>query len=169
MTIRDAQPADAARIAAIYNLGIAERGATFETAERSPADVRDSIGDPGRPLVVAEGGDGAVAGFARVAPYSDRPVYRGIGEYSVYLDRDARGAGRGRALLEALLVRAEATGHWKLTSRLFPRTRRAGRSPRPALPRGRRPQAPRPPRRGVARRDRGRAAAGDAATPAPEG
>ena len=131
MTIRDAQPADAARIAAIYNLGIAERGATFETAERSPADVRDWIGDPGRPLVVAEGGDGAVAGFARVAPYSDRPVYRGIGEYSVYLDRDARERGRGRALLEALLVRAEATGRWKLTSRLLPRTRRAGRS-RPA-------------------------------------
>ena len=47
-------------------------------------------------------------------------MYRGIGEYSVYLDRDARGAGLGRALLEALLVRAEATGHWKLTSRLFP-------------------------------------------------
>jgi phosphinothricin acetyltransferase len=120
VTIRDARPADAARIAAIYNQGIAERGATFETAERTPVDVRDWIGDPGRPLLVAERGDGAVAGFARVAPYSDRPVYRGIGEYSVYLDGDARGAGLGRALLEALLVRAEATGHWKLTSRLFP-------------------------------------------------
>jgi phosphinothricin acetyltransferase len=117
LTIREAVVGDAAGIAAVYNQGIAERQATFETRPRSAADVacwleRDVV------VVVAERG-GHVTGFARVSPYSDRCVYAGVGEHGVYVDRAERGQGTGRALLEALAAAAEARGLYKLTSRVI--------------------------------------------------
>ncbi len=76
--VRDAVPADAAAITAIYNEGMAERQATFETRPREPAEIAAWFGN-GLPFVVAEDPDGEVAGFARVSPYSDRCVYGGVG------------------------------------------------------------------------------------------
>ena len=80
-SLRAAVPADAPALAAIYNEGIAERQATFETRERSADDVAAWIAE-GLPFVVAEDGDGGIAGFARVSPYSDRCVYAGVGEHA---------------------------------------------------------------------------------------
>jgi L-amino acid N-acyltransferase YncA len=115
--IRPAQRADVPAIARIYNLGIAGRQATFETRPRSPEEVAAWLED-GLPTLVAER-DGTVAGFARLTAYSDRCVYEGVGEYGIYIDADARGAGVGTALLEALAGAAEAAGYYKLTSKLF--------------------------------------------------
>jgi L-amino acid N-acyltransferase YncA len=115
--VRAAAPSDAAAVAAIYNEGIADRVATFETRAREPAEVAAWLGD-GLPFVVAEL-DGAVAGFARVSPYSDRCVYSGVGEHGVYVARAARGRGVGRVLLAELCAAAEAAGLYKLTSRVF--------------------------------------------------
>jgi L-amino acid N-acyltransferase YncA len=117
LTVREAAAADAAAIAAIYNHGIAEREATFETRPRSAAEVeawleRDVV------VLVAER-DGQVTGFARAIPYSDRCVYAGVAEQSVYVDPAERGRGTGRALLEALAAAAEARGVYKLASRVF--------------------------------------------------
>lgn len=39
VTIRHAEPDDAAAIAGIYNQGIADRGATFETVPRTANDL----------------------------------------------------------------------------------------------------------------------------------
>ena len=117
LTVRPATPADAAALAAIYNEAIADRVATFETRPRSADEARAWIG--GRlPCVVAVR-DGAVAGFARVAPYSDREAYAGVGEHGVYVDPFARGDGVGRALLLELCARAERRGLYKLTSKVF--------------------------------------------------
>ena len=116
--VRDAAPADVAAVTAIYNEGIAEREATFETRPREPAEIATWFGD-GLPFVVAEGGDGNVAGFARVSPYSDRCVYGGVGEHGVYVARAARGAGVGGALLIELCAAAERAGLYKLTARIF--------------------------------------------------
>src|SRR3954469_7589213 len=118
LTIRDADRGDAAAVAAIYNEGIEDRVATFETRPRSVAEI-EAWFDSGLPFVVAVGGDGAVAGFARVSPYSDRCVYDGVGEHGVYVARSARGAGLGRRLLEALCAEAAGRGFYKLTSRVF--------------------------------------------------
>ena len=69
-------------------------------------------------MLVAEH-DGRVCGFARLSEYSDRCVYQGIGEHGVYVGREARGHGLGRALLDALADEAARRGYYKLTSRIF--------------------------------------------------
>jgi L-amino acid N-acyltransferase YncA len=117
VTIRVATRADAARIAAIYNQGIEDRSATFETESRSAGEVMNWLVD-GFPVLVAEA-DGRVCGFARLSEYSDRCVYQGIGEHGVYVGREARGRGLGRALLDALAEEAARRGYYKLTSRIF--------------------------------------------------
>ncbi len=117
MLIRPATEADAGAITAIYNEGIADRVATFETRPREIHEVAAWLSD-GLPLLVAEE-DGAVLGFARVSAYSDRCVYAGVGEHGVYVARAARGRGVGRRLLEALAAASEQAGYYKLTSRVF--------------------------------------------------
>jgi phosphinothricin acetyltransferase len=117
MTIRPAAAVDAPAVARIYNEGIEDRLATFETRLRSDAEVAAWL-DDGLPFLVAEDG-GEVVGFARVSPYSDRCVYEGVGEHGVYVARSARGGGLGRALLEALCDEAAGRGFYKLTSRVF--------------------------------------------------
>lgn len=117
MTIRAAQPADAAAVRAIYNQGIAERQATFETRPREPQEVAAWLAQPLPFVVAVEAGE--VLGFARLSPYSDRCVYAGVGEHGVYVDPRGRGRGLGRALLDALAAEAQARGFYKLTSRVF--------------------------------------------------
>ena len=120
VTIRPADTADASAIAAVYNQGIAERTATFETDPRSVADIEARLRDQLRyPTLVADE-DGAVLGWAGVSSYRPRACYSGIGEFSVYVDRNARGRGIGRQLLEALADEARGRGYWKLVSRIFP-------------------------------------------------
>jgi L-amino acid N-acyltransferase YncA len=119
--LRLARATDAEGVAAVYNQGIADRGATFETALRSAADLRARIEDaPDRfPVLVAEDA-GSVVGWASIGSYRERPCYAGVGEFSVYIHRDARGRGVGRALLARLIDEARARGYWKLLSRVFP-------------------------------------------------
>jgi L-amino acid N-acyltransferase YncA len=120
IVIRSAVPSDAAAIADIYNQGIAERGATFETAARSEADIETRLREQARyPMLVAEE-HGRVLGWAGTSQYRPRACYSGIGEVSVYLDRAARGRGIGRQLLESLVSAARERGYWKLVSRIFP-------------------------------------------------
>ena len=116
---RVATPADASTIAAIYNEGIADRIATFETEPRSATDIAGWF--TGQHLVVvAETGIMGPVAFAASFPYSGRPCYSGIGEFSVYVRRRYRGRGAGRAVLAALIEAATAGGMHKLTSRVFP-------------------------------------------------
>jgi len=120
LTIRLATDDDAEVIACIYNQGIAERGATFETEPRSVDDIAARLREQARfPTLVAEIA-GTVIGWAGLSSYRARACYAGIGEFSIYLDRTARGRGVGRTLLEALIDAARERGYWKLVSRIFP-------------------------------------------------
>jgi L-amino acid N-acyltransferase YncA len=118
MRARSATPADAAAIARIYNEGIADRVATFETRLRSAEDVRAWF-DGVHPIVVVEE-DGEVIAFAATSAYRSRECYAGIAETSLYVARAARRRGAGRMALAALIVCAEQAGFWKLVSRVFP-------------------------------------------------
>ena len=116
---RSATLADAAAIAAIYNEGIADRIATFETEPRSARQIAEWF--TGRQLViVAEIEETGPVAFAASFPYSARPCYAGVGEFSVYVAREYRGRGAGRAVLTALIEAATAAGLYKLTSGVFP-------------------------------------------------
>jgi L-amino acid N-acyltransferase YncA len=118
--IRTARVEDAAAIAGIYNQGIEERVATYETRRRSAEDQQAWLrAIAGRyPAVVAQI-DGEIIGWAGAGPYRDRECYRGIGEFSMYVDRDWRGQGVGELLLAGLISEAERLGLWKLLSRIF--------------------------------------------------
>jgi L-amino acid N-acyltransferase YncA len=118
--IRTASVDDAAAIAEIYNQGIDDRVATFETVLRSAEDQRAWLkAIAGRyPAVVAQI-DGEIIGWAGAGPYRDRECYRGIGEFSMYVRRDWRGRGVGDLLVAALVIEAERLGLWKLLSRIF--------------------------------------------------
>ena len=117
MRARAAQPGDAEAIARIYNQGIAERIATFETRPRAAREVRGWL-DGGYPIVVVEEG-GNVISFANASAYSPRDCYSGVAEFSVYTAGEARGRGAGALAMEALISAAERAGFWKLTSRVF--------------------------------------------------
>jgi L-amino acid N-acyltransferase YncA len=119
--IRTASVDDAAAIADIYNQGIEDRVATYETRRRSAEDQRtwlQTIADR-YPAVVAQV-DGEIIGWAGVGPYRDRECYRGVGEFSMYVRRDWRRRGVGDLLLAGLISEAERLGLWKLLSRIFP-------------------------------------------------
>lgn len=115
LTVRPAAPADAVAVAEIYNQGIEERQATFETRPRTAEDCASELE---RTLVGV--GDGRVVAWAAIVPYSPREVYSGVGEFSIYVDRVARGAGVGRLLLEELCAYAERLGYHKLLGKIFP-------------------------------------------------
>lgn len=117
MTTRAARTADTVAMAAIYNEGIADRTATFETRERTAEDVVAWLGGT-HPVIVVERA-GRVVGFANTTAYRARDCYAGIAEFGVYVARDQRGTGVGRAAMEALAPAAEGAGFWKLVSRVF--------------------------------------------------
>jgi phosphinothricin acetyltransferase len=114
---RVATPEDAPAIARIYNAGIDDRVATFETRHRTPADVAAWF-DGVHPIVVVEE-DGEILAFASTSTYRPRDCYSGIAEFSVYADRAARGRGAGRVAMEALFPEARKAGFWKMVSRVF--------------------------------------------------
>ncbi len=118
MTSRPAQLDDAEAIARIYNEGIQDRIATFETRLRSAEDIRAWF-DGGHPIVVVEEGNEVVA-FAATSSYRPRECYAGIAETSVYVVRSFRRRGAGSFALLALIQAAQQAGFWKLLSRIFP-------------------------------------------------
>jgi L-amino acid N-acyltransferase YncA len=116
--VRAAQPGDAQRIADIYNQGIVDRIATFETTLRSEADIGNWF-QCGHPVFVA-GEAARIMAFAVAFPYRSRSCYDGVREFSVYVARDSRGKGFGRAAMTALMEDCMVRGWWKLLSRVFP-------------------------------------------------
>jgi L-amino acid N-acyltransferase YncA len=123
VAIRPATRADAAAIAAIYNEGIRGRQATFETVERTEADILAWLETPDglrHPFLVAQDEVGVVLGWVRASSYRPRDCYAGIGEFSVYVANHAHGHGIGHVLMQAFVPACERAGLWKLVSRIFP-------------------------------------------------
>ncbi len=110
-------PADAEIVLGIYRQGIATGDATFET--EVPAWEEWDRTHLVHSRIVAEM-DSRVVGWAALSPVSDRCVYGGVAEVSVYVASGARGKGIGLALLDALVTSSESEGIWTLQAGLFP-------------------------------------------------
>lgn len=111
-------PEHAEQVLAIYQAGIDEGQATFETTAPDWASF-DEAKLPGQ-RHVALALDGSVLGWVAAGAVSDRCVYSGVVEHSVYVSSQARGRGVGGALLRALIESTEAAGIWTIQSGIFP-------------------------------------------------
>lgn len=144
MDARRATPGDAGVIADIYNQGIGDRMATFETGLRSPEDVRASFNHQRHPIVVVEESGGVIT-FAATFPYRPRECSAGVPEFASRADARCRppcddGAHRcseGGGLLETGLSalrrehgQAEAPSLGRLWRRRYLRETREGRRDR---------------------------------------
>jgi phosphinothricin acetyltransferase len=119
LRIRPAEPSDAEAIAAIYNQGIEERQATFQTRPHDPGELELKTEQRGGQLRVAQTA-GKVVGWAGWVGYDDPSEhYAGVAECAVYVDRDARHAGVGAALLADLSEEAPGAGLHKLLAKIF--------------------------------------------------
>jgi phosphinothricin acetyltransferase len=116
IAVRDMRADDWPAVRAIYEDGIREGNATFET-EPPGWEAWDAAHSELR--LVAESG-GVVVGWAALSDVSGRCCYRGVGEVSVYVGEVARGVGIGRLLLNELISRSEASGYWTLQAGIFP-------------------------------------------------
>lgn len=119
LRVRPAEPGDAERIAVIYNQGIEDRIATFETRPRTADDILRWFEDAAHPVVVVENAAGDLLAFASTSTYRPRDCYAGIAEFSVYVAREARGQGAGHIAMHGLIEAAAQAGYWKLLSRIF--------------------------------------------------
>ena len=118
--LRPLEPEDWPAVAEIYWDGMRDGLATFET--EVPSWEVWAGGHMHNHRLVAEI-LGEVVGFAALAPVSERQCYRGVVEDSVYVAREARGLGIGRALLEGLIAGAESDGIWTIQTSIFPENR----------------------------------------------
>ncbi|MEU5687747.1 N-acetyltransferase [Streptomyces venezuelae] len=118
----------ATQVLAIYQAGIDEGNATFETGAPS-WEAFDAAKLPGHRFVALDSdsdsdgdgdSDGTVLGWVAASQVSDRCAYAGVVEHSVYVRPDARGRGIAAALLAALIDSTEAAGIWTIQSGIFP-------------------------------------------------
>jgi L-amino acid N-acyltransferase YncA len=104
-------------VARVYAEGIATGNATFET-DVPTWEAWDEAHLPEHRFVALR--DGEVVGWVAASPVSDRCVYDGVVENSVYVAEEARGQGVGLSLLEQLAASTEAAGIWTIQTGIFP-------------------------------------------------
>ena len=117
LMIRSLLPTDWPSVRRIYEEGISTGDATFETKSPEWEDW-DSKHIRSCRLVLEEGE--GVLGWAALWPASDRCVYGGVAEVSVYVVNEARGKGVGTRLLQELISASEKEGFWTLQAGIFP-------------------------------------------------
>ncbi len=111
MIIRSARVSDAGRILEIYAYYIENTAISFVYDAPSLVEFQDRITSTLEryPYLVVEE-DGRVQGYAYAGPFKNRPAYDRACELSIYIERDARGKGYGRALYEELENRLREMG-----------------------------------------------------------
>lgn len=118
ITIAPMSEAHAEEVLAIYQAGIDEGNATFETT--APTWQAFDAGKLAEHRFAAVDEDGKVLGWVAASAVSDRCAYAGVVEHSVYVHPAARGRGVARALLQALIESTESAGIWTIQSGIFP-------------------------------------------------
>jgi L-amino acid N-acyltransferase YncA len=117
--IRPMERGDAGQVLAIYQAGLDTGQASFETT--APAwEQFDAAKLPAHRHVAADLGTGQVLGWTAASAVSDRCVYAGVIEHSVYIHPGHRRRGIGAALLAALIASADEADVWTIQSGVFP-------------------------------------------------
>ncbi|WP_395449263.1 GNAT family N-acetyltransferase [Aminobacter sp. UC22_36] len=112
IVIRHALPDDLDRITEIYADAVLNGTASYELEPPTRADMGtryDVLMDGGYPYLVAER-EGTIVGYAYAGPFRARPAYRFVVEDSIYVAPDAKGAGIGKALMQALIDESTTLG-----------------------------------------------------------
>jgi L-amino acid N-acyltransferase YncA len=117
VTVTAMSPDDWEDVRAIYEEGIATGDATFES--ETPAWAAWDAAHLREHRLVARRG-GSIVGWVAASPVSERCVYAGVAETSVYVTAKSRGAGVGHRLLSALIQSTEAADIWTLQTGIFP-------------------------------------------------
>ena len=100
----------------IYQAGIDTGIATFESSAPSPEEWDDKFHNNCRLVGII---DDKVIGWAALQPVSEREVYAGVAEETVYVDPHYHGQGIGTLLLGRLIEESENEGYWMLTAAIF--------------------------------------------------
>jgi L-amino acid N-acyltransferase YncA len=120
--VRPATEADAAAICLVYNQGIEDRLATLETELRTPDERRQWLAarGPRHPVIVAEAPGAGPIAWGSLNVFNAREAYRFVADISVYVERQWRGKGAGRAVLARLVELGREHGFHKLVLSAFP-------------------------------------------------
>jgi L-amino acid N-acyltransferase YncA len=118
--IRRAEPRDADGVVEIFNEGVEDRVATFETDPATTADACRWIEEDVVVVAEAPGRRDELLGWAKASPYTDsHSYYAGVREATLYVARRARRSGVGSTLLAALAAEAARDGAHKLVGKIF--------------------------------------------------
>ncbi len=104
-------------IRSIYKEGIETGYSTLETEIPTWEDWEKNLIKECRLIAINED---EILGWAAITRFSNRKVYSGVGDVSIYIKGSARGKGIGKKLLDALIVESEKYGYWTLQSKIFP-------------------------------------------------
>lgn len=117
MTLRALSSNDWPAIKHIYEEGLATGIATFETEAPQSWEAWDQkYLSPCRWGIAS---NGQLKAWIALTPFSKRWVYRGVAEISVYVSKNARGKGYGKALMKKVMAEAVDQGFWTLQSAIF--------------------------------------------------
>lgn len=105
-----------AQVKQIYKSGIATGIATFETT--APSWEKWNEGHlPFSRFVAID--NNKIAGWSALSPVSNRCVYGGVAEVSVYVAENYKGKGIGKLLLQNLIAESESNNIWTLQAGIF--------------------------------------------------
>ena len=105
------------QVSNIYKEGIETGMATFETIVPSYGKWDSAHLKNCRFVAVY---NKQIAGWAALSAVSNRQVYRGVAEVSLYIGKKHRGLGIGMSLMQHLILESEKEGFWTLQSGIFP-------------------------------------------------
>jgi L-amino acid N-acyltransferase YncA len=105
-------------VAAIYQEGIDTGNATF--AKTPPPSWNEWCKSKINTCSIVAREESKMLGWAAVSPVSERCVYKGVAEVSIYVGNNSAGKGIGSKLMQNLIEVCEENGIWTLQAGIFP-------------------------------------------------
>ena len=120
--IREMKSTDWEQVSLIYEEGIKTGKSTFEKSIPSWNSWVSTHVSGCSIVAITENG---ILGWAALSPTSQREVYSGVVEVSIYVSEKYQGQGIGLALLRKLIELSENKGIWTLQAGIFPENKQS--------------------------------------------